>query len=664
MNIVELNSRGYVLINNSLGIELVEKNADVRVPVASLTKMMTALVALEKMELNRVITITAEMLAGLEGFAKVGLRLGQVVAMEDLLYATMLPSAGDAAQALAISAGGNLSGFVDLMNQKAKEIGLENTHFNNAVGMDEDNYSTPRDMAKLVKVAMRNPEFVKVFESFTKELPTLKMTVKKTFDKIPGVRGGKTGFTNDAGRCLATVAEVEGTEYILVTVGAELGQNVEDARRVYQVVKDEYEPVRLVTEGEKIVRIATKGSPVEAVEFLADKTEVVSLENGTTEEDLEYAYDGIMEITREIEAGTKLGTYTIYQGENQLYKQEIYYDTKVDFYNYGWFGLGIGISAVCLVGLILSLVWVGRLKKKWRKVLPMGVLLALVMSLVVNVMVFGKWFDKNGETEVYQTEMMEVRKDEQGTDELEEQEEQEDKKGTVGEAEQGTEQKTDTVTQSGNCTLRYGNLMLINPNFRVDGGFIAGRRGELVSVSKLYGIPEYNSNNGDNLLMPEAAAKLAEMIRAYEAENPGHAMGTRSCFRAKGTSCGRLCAATGTSDHHTGLTCDLIDNAYGTSLDTNDYARHKEWQWLRENSYKYGFIDRFPEAWAGGLMTEPLNVDANGTTGLYETWHYRYVGIEAATEIATGKYNNGKYDSLEHYLKMTGKVTDLVGGGC
>lgn len=63
-------------------------------------------------------------------------------------------------------------------------------------------------------------------------------------------------------------------------------------------------------------------------------------------------------------------------------------------------------------------------------------------------------------------------------------------------------------------------------------------------------------------------------------------------------------------------------------------------------------------------MSEPLNVDANGTTGLYETWHYRYVGVTTATEIATGKYNGGKYDSLEHYLKVTGRVVDLKNGVC
>lgn len=220
-------------------------------------------------------------------------------------------------------------------------------------------------------------------------------------------------------------------------------------------------------------------------------------------------------------------------------------------------------------------------------------------------------------------------------------------------------------TFSSNCTENLGNLILINPNFTVNQDFIAAKRSQLISISQTYGIPEYNkAGNGDNLLLPEAAAHLNDMINAYKFAYPGHEIGTYSCFRSRGTSCGRLCAATGASDHHTGLTCDLIDLQYGTILDTDDYASHLEWQWLRENSYKYGFIDRFPENWAGGPMSEPLNVDANGTTGLFETWHYRYVGVEAATNIATGKYNNGHYDSLEHYLKSTHRVRDLKSGLC
>ena len=221
-----------------------------------------------------------------------------------------------------------------------------------------------------------------------------------------------------------------------------------------------------------------------------------------------------------------------------------------------------------------------------------------------------------------------------------------------------------TNAPSANCTIKYGALMLINPNFTVEEDFIAARKNELVSISQLYGIREGVAGNGDNLLDAEAAAHINDMVKAYEEYNPGHTLETRSCFRSRGTSCGRLCAATGASDHHTGLTCDLIDPVYGTVLDTDTIDTHIEWQWLKTNSYKYGFIDRFPEAWAGGPMSEPLNVDENGSTGLFETWHYRYVGVKNATDIATGKYNNGEYDSLEHYLKARGLVTDLKAGNC
>lgn len=228
--------------------------------------------------------------------------------------------------------------------------------------------------------------------------------------------------------------------------------------------------------------------------------------------------------------------------------------------------------------------------------------------------------------------------------------------------EDGLSMQPITNIASNNPTIKYGRLMLINPNFMVDDSFIAARKSELISLSTTYGILELHSYNGDNLIDKEAGAALAQMLGDYAAENPGHAIKTVSCFRSIGTSCGRLCMPTGASDHHTGLTCDLIDPAYGESLDTDTLEQHLEWQWLKANSYKYGFIDRFPEAWAGGSMAEPMNVNAEGSTGLYETWHYRYVGTYAATQIATGVYNNGKYDSLEHYLLARGLVTSLLNG--
>ncbi|MBQ6486508.1 D-alanyl-D-alanine carboxypeptidase family protein [Candidatus Saccharibacteria bacterium] len=314
---------------------------------------------------------------------------------------------------------------------------------------------------------------------------------------------------------------------------------------------------------------------------------------------------------------------------------------------------------------------VGKEKRKISKkmLIIFGVVFAIVVSgVITGLVVAGNIKREKEETarieEEKQLEEERKAEEERRRQEEEEQKRQEEEKQAEEEKKKEEEKKNMPAVSGGNCTISFGNLMLINPNFTVSTDWIDNRKKSLISVSKTYGIKEGKSSNGDNLMEAEAAKHLNEMVKAYEAYNSGHTMVTRSCYRARGTTCGRLCAKTGTSDHHTGLTCDLVDSSYGTDLDTSKYNDHKEWQWLRENSYKYGFIDRFPEAWAGGPMSQPINVDGNGTTGLFETWHYRYVGVTAATEIATGKYNNGKYDSLEHYLKSIKKVSDLKNGKC
>lgn len=210
MDGLELNSRAYYLWNNSLGYALGEQAAAEPAPVASLTKIMTALLTLENRDLKEEVAITAEMLQGLEEFAVIGLQAGQTATVEDLLYATMLPSAGDAAQVLAVSMSGSVAAFAEQMNVKAEMLGMQNTHFSNPVGFDEENCSTPEDMVILLREALKNQDFIRIFESFEQNLPSMEKLAQKTFAKTTYIKGGKTGFTNAAGRCLASTAEIEG----------------------------------------------------------------------------------------------------------------------------------------------------------------------------------------------------------------------------------------------------------------------------------------------------------------------------------------------------------------------------------------------------------------------------------------------------------------------
>ena len=139
---------------------ILSHQAHKKLPIASLTKIMTALVVLEHRNLDESVVITNEMVGNLGDYVAIGLRAGQRVTIEDLLYATMLPSAGDAAQALAISTSGSIANFANAMNQKAKELDLKNTHFSNPVGMNEDNYSTDHDVAIILQAALKDRKSV------------------------------------------------------------------------------------------------------------------------------------------------------------------------------------------------------------------------------------------------------------------------------------------------------------------------------------------------------------------------------------------------------------------------------------------------------------------------------------------------------------------------
>lgn len=722
MNDLGLSSRAWFLWNNSARREVIEARsgsggeisgaeaseevsgesgsregrfsheADTPMEVASLTKIMTAMVVLEQRNLDEEVTITAEMLEGLEEFSVIGLREGQVATVEDLLYALMLPSAGDAAQALAISTSGTIEEFAKLMNREAENLGMTGTHFSNPVGFDwregagdkaevsdgaevlEEveirNYSTARDVAKMLRAALQNERFREIFGTYERELTSVGLVARKTFlapgtgAVYGGIKGGKTGFTFAAGRCFASVAEVEGTEYILVTLGApaEGTEFLADAEKVYRAVEAEYEPVRLVEKGDLVARVPVEGSPVKALEFRAGVDYTVALPKDFQAEDLSYVFDGQAVVRRGTVVGEPFGKVAVSYNGEVLFSLGLTVQESCEgvancvempkFYNYyGWLGLGLLITALLAMGTVWAFIRKRRSGRKVWRILPWVGVLMTILNIVLIWMIFEVWYKVTDEVEVFRPEVSLTEEPEEAPEEKpEEVPAVDDGGGTLS---------------GGNCTTGLGSLMLVNPNFTVGAEFITGRRTQLISVSQTYGIPEYHeAGNGDNLMMPEAAEHLNEMVTAYRAENPGHEMGTYSCFRARGTTCGRLCAATGTSDHHTGLTCDLIDLAYGSVLNTDDYLNHLEWQWLRENSYRFGFIDRFPEAWAGGPMTEPANVDAEGSTGLFETWHYRYVGVTAATEIATGKYNGGEYDSLEHYLRATGRVKDLKGGKC
>lgn len=211
--------RAYVLDAVS-GRELFSRNEDQRSLIASTTKIMTALIICEQCNVLDRMRIPKEAV-GIEG-SSMYLKEGEVLTLQELLYGLMLSSGNDAAVALAIYCGGTVEGFAELMNDKARILGLTGTHFENPNGLDNPgHYSTARDLAVLAAYAMKNPIFYKTVSAKSVKVGERCLTNhNKLLWKLEGADGVKTGFTKAAGRILVSSATRQGRRIIGVTIDA------------------------------------------------------------------------------------------------------------------------------------------------------------------------------------------------------------------------------------------------------------------------------------------------------------------------------------------------------------------------------------------------------------------------------------------------------------
>lgn len=217
---VDCSAKSAVVMEGISETVLYEKNADAQLPQASTTKIMTALIVLETADMGQKITVSASA-AEVEG-SQLGLTAGDQLSVSDLLYVLMLKSGNDAAEALAEGIGGSVSNFVLMMNEKAAELGLKNTQFQNPHGLPaEGHYTTARDLARLTAEALENEDFCKIVATKQVKLTYKNMVISnsnKLLGNCEGVFGVKTGFTKKAGRCLVTAAERKGVRLICVTL--------------------------------------------------------------------------------------------------------------------------------------------------------------------------------------------------------------------------------------------------------------------------------------------------------------------------------------------------------------------------------------------------------------------------------------------------------------
>jgi D-alanyl-D-alanine carboxypeptidase (penicillin-binding protein 5/6) len=221
---IQTHAETAALIDVTTGVILYSKMGDKQMRIASLTKVMTAIVAIEQGNLSDSVTISKRA-AGREG-SSIYLKLGEQMSLEHLLYGLMLRSGNDAATAIAEDVGGTEEGFAYLMNEKAQLLGMEHSHFMNPHGLDvKDHYSTANDMAQLSAYALRNPIFREIVQTKLKKVPNpneswnyLWANKNKMLSLYPGADGVKTGYTKLALRCLISSATRDGQQLAVVTL--------------------------------------------------------------------------------------------------------------------------------------------------------------------------------------------------------------------------------------------------------------------------------------------------------------------------------------------------------------------------------------------------------------------------------------------------------------
>ena len=256
-----------IVLDGTTGRVLYEKRADEKSLIASTTKIMTALVICEQCNVLDRVKIPKEAV-GIEG-SSMYLKEGEILSVQELLYGLMLSSGNDAAMALAIYCGGTVEGFAQLMNDKARFLGLRGTNFVNPHGLDHpDHYSTARDLAILAAYAMENPIFAKTVSTKAVSVGQRRLTNhNKLLWRVEGADGVKTGFTKAAGRILVSSASRDGRRLVIVTIDD--GDDWADHAKLYDDGFSGYKVTQIVSEGDCLGVLQVFGGEKKQVRILA-----------------------------------------------------------------------------------------------------------------------------------------------------------------------------------------------------------------------------------------------------------------------------------------------------------------------------------------------------------------------------------------------------------
>lgn len=341
-----LYSKNYCLYDLTDDKMIYEKNIQERTNIASLTKIMTTITAIEKINnLDDYVTITSEMLSNIKYDASLaGLKIGDKLTYKDLLYASILPSGADATQALAYSLSGSINNFVNDMNTLAKKIGMESSNFVNVTGLDIDNhYSTVSDLLKMLQYALRNETFKTIYTTKSYTLSNglvVDATVKKYNNlmklDVSRIIGSKTGYTNKAGLCISSIFESNNHEFIFISTNAEFiygnYYNLKDNLNIINFMDKNYNNQTTAKSTDIIKTIPVNFSNIPKYDVHLSKDALTYLPNDYNKDDIKVNYNGKTSITF-LDNNKQIGKVTITYKDNPIYEEDILLkDVKINFY--------------------------------------------------------------------------------------------------------------------------------------------------------------------------------------------------------------------------------------------------------------------------------------------------------------------------------------------
>lgn len=333
-----------ILIEVDSGKVLAEKNADEKLPMASTTKIMTALVVSEKCSLDEVFVIPDEAV-GIEG-SSICLSKGERMSVRDLLYGLMLASGNDAAVALAVHTAGSTEAFAEMMNDRAKSLGLCRTHFVTPNGLhDPAHYTTARELAYITAEAMRVPELVKIVSS--RYYRTVTGDHVRTFKNknallwdYEGAFGVKTGYTSAAGRCLVFGAEREGMTLIGVLLNCR--PMFEEAAKLMERAFDTYKTVTVLDPERDVFKAIVKNSAETHLE-VAPKKCIIALIPKETEGEFRLRIEICEPVKLPIEVFDAVGRVEVFNGDSFIGSAELVALNSVHESGFGyWFRIAAG----------------------------------------------------------------------------------------------------------------------------------------------------------------------------------------------------------------------------------------------------------------------------------------------------------------------------------